>query len=79
MLKLKGANDDGDTFSQMARRIVVLVKQHPQLKSSKKTEMERLLFNIAYQHVSTIGLNAFSEEAKCSDGGICTRYTIFDV
>lgn len=63
----------------MARRVLYFIMQHPQLNASKSPKTERLLFNLAYRHVNSISINAFSEEIKCSAGGICTRFSIFDI
>lgn len=76
-MKLKGIADDIN--SQLARRVVHLcTMQHPQLNAFKSPKTERLLFSLAYRHVNSIAINAFSEEIKCSIGGACTRFFIFD-
>lgn len=76
VLNLKGIVEDKN--NQIARRVVHFTLQHPQLNALKSPKIERLVFNLAYRHVNTIGLNAFSEEKKCSAGGVCTRFFIFD-
>lgn len=76
-MKLKGSIEDSN--SQIARRVVQLCSmQHPHLEAFKSSQTERLLFNLAYRHVNSIAINAFSEEIKCSVGGMCTRYFLFD-
>lgn len=77
-MKLKGI--DEDINSQIARRVVMYsIMLHPQLEAFNSPNVKRLLFNLAYRHVNSIAMNAFSEEVKSSIGGICTRFYIFDI
>lgn len=75
-MKLKGKVEDVN--EQIARRVVCLTMQHTQLGPDNSSNTQRLLFNLAYRHVNSIAVNAFSEEIKCSAGGLCTRFSIFD-
>lgn len=76
-MKLKGRAEDVN--DQLARRVMnITIQQCEQLKSVNEPKTRRLLFNLAYRHVNSIAINAFSEEIKCSDGGVCTRFSIFD-
>lgn len=77
MLQLNG--NVKDEHSAIARRVVKLITMLPSFKSFKTQELQRLLFNLAYQHATTIRINAFSEDFEVSKGGVLTSFYIFDV
>lgn len=45
----------------------------------KSQNLQRLLFNLAYRHTTTIQLNMFSEVSKVTSGGISTRFNVYDI
>lgn len=63
----------------MAHRVIKCIKSLPEFKSFNSHSMQRLFFNLACRHISTIELNSFSEEFEISKGGTCTRYSMYDV
>lgn len=76
ILRLKGLAEE--KHANIAKRVVKCIMLLPQFKTHDTKDFRRMIFNIAYQHVVTIGINVFSEETnvKC---GISTRFVMHDV
>lgn len=76
ILQLKGFASESNM--DKARRIARYIMQIPEFNGMDLQHLRRLIFHLAHRHTSTIEMNAFSEQKTVSEGGICTRYFIYD-
>lgn len=63
ILNLKGRTID--EHLQKARRVVKIIASLKQFKSMHSEDFKRIVFYMASRHLSTIGLNAFTEKFPC--------------
>lgn len=76
ILKLKGKTKR--EHIQMARRVCKIIVTLPKFKSLYSEEFKRTVFYLACRHLSTIQLNAFTEEFSCKKGKLYL-YSLYDI
>lgn len=65
----------------MAKRVRKILMALPDFKiigSTNSTDFERIMFYMAYRHLSTIQINAFTEEFNCKKGKLYL-FSIYDI
>lgn len=77
LLRLKGIIRD--EHLTIAHRVMKCIKLMPEFESFNSPDLQRLIFNLACRHISTIELNSFSEEFEITKGGTCTRFFMYDI